>query len=211
MVGSKEKRALKEIVGHMEIVSKCVGILAEAYDCYVGGDEEAFEEKAEEMRGLEKEADSGRRQVEMTIYSGAFMPIHREDYLNLAETIDQVADNSVSVVNLLELTGVEIPDDVQGKIAGMISNSIRCTEVLNDCVSVCIRKRGQAAKMARKVEELEELIDEEEFALRSALYRMDIDGYEKILLNQLVEKIGDISDTAEDASDLIVIMLSKRG
>jgi predicted phosphate transport protein (TIGR00153 family) len=211
LVGSKEKRALKEIVGHMELVSKCVGLLAQAYDCYIRTDEEAFAEKAEEMRGLEKEADSGRRQVEITIYSGAFMPIHREDYLNLAETIDQVADTSVAVVNLLELTGIRIPDEVQGKIAGMISNSIRCTEVLNDCVSVCIKKMGEATKMARNVEKLEELIDEEEFALRSALYRMDIDGYEKILLNQLVEKIGDISDTAEDASDLIVIMLSKRG
>ena len=139
------------------------------------------------------------------------MPIHREDYLNLAETIDQVADDSVSAVNLLELTGIAVPDIVQARIAAMIAKTIQCVQALDDCVSICIRKRDEAAKIARKVEELEESIDEEEFALRSSLYRMDIDGFSKILLNQLVEKIGDISDTAEDASDLIVILLSKRG
>jgi predicted phosphate transport protein (TIGR00153 family) len=71
-------------------------------------------------------------------------------------------------------------------------------------------KRKKAGEVAREVEVLEEEIDEVEFKLRSSLYRMEIDGYEKILLNDLVEKIGDISDSAEDASDLVVILISKR-
>ena len=39
---------------------------------------------------------------------------------------------------------------------------------------------------------------------------MDIDGYDKIILNDFVEKIGNVSDSAEDVTDRIVIMMSKR-
>ncbi len=211
MVGRKEKRAMEGIVGHMELVASCCHELAKAYDVYLRGSREEFEEEAKSMRRLETQADDARRQVELAIYSGAFMPIHREDYLNLAEMIDKVADDSVAVVNLLQLTRIKIPKAAKGEIADMIEKTIQCVDALQECVSICIVNRKEAASLASRIEELEETIDKEEFDLRAALYGMKISGYDKILLNDLVEKIGDISDTAEDASDLIVIMISKRG
>lgn len=195
----------------MELVAKCCRQLAIAYKVYLEGEEEDYEREAELMREIETQADEARRQVELTIYSGAFMPIHREDYLNLAETIDRVADNSVSVANLLQLTRVGIPEKARERIYGMIEKTIKCVDTLQECVSVCLKDRKRASGVARRVEEFEEAIDKEEFDLRSSLYKMRIGGYEKILLNDLVEKIGNISDTAEDASDLIVVMISKRG
>ena len=210
MVGKKEKRAMEGIINHMELVSKCAGQLAIAYEAYLEKGEGEFIAEAVRTREIETEADEARREVELTIYSGAFMPLHREDYLNLAETLDKVADESVSVVNILQLTGIQIPESVRARIRDMIEETNQCVETLKKCVSACISKRKKVAPLARRVEELEEAIDEKEFNLRSDLYKMEIGGYEKILLNDLVEKIGDISDTAEDASDLIVILISKR-
>lgn len=211
MVGEKEKRAMKGIQEHMRLVSECSRHLAKAYEIYLEGRLDGFEEEALRIREMETEADEARRHIELVIYSGAFMPIHREDYLSLAELIDKVADTAVSAVNVLSLTHVPIPEGVQGKIADMIEKSIQCVDALRTCVDACIRNRNKAGSAARHVEELEEAIDEEEFALRASLYAMAIDGYDKIILNDLVEKIGDISDAAEDVSDRIVIMMSKRG
>lgn len=211
MVGKKEKRAIEGLVGHMDIVTKCTKHLSIAYRAYTEGDGEDFIKKASGMREIEKEADEARRQVELSIHSGAFMPLHREDYLNLAETIDMVADESVSAINILQLTGVEIPGSIKDRIDDMIEDTKKCVDTLKKCLSACVSKRKKATAIAREVEKLEEAIDEKEFNLRSDIYKMKIDGYEKILLNDLVEKLGDISDTAEDASDLIVILISKRG
>jgi predicted phosphate transport protein (TIGR00153 family) len=210
VVGKKEKKAMEEIICHMDLVAECAAQLEIAYQAYLGKTEEEFITEAKRIREIETQADEARRKVELTIYSGAFMPLHREDYLNLAETIDMVADESVSVVNILQLTRIEIPKSIQDRIREMIEESIRCVDTLKKCLSACITKRKKAAALARQVEELEEDIDEKEFNLRSDLYRMKIDGYDKILLNDLVEKIGDITDIAEDASDLIVILISKR-
>jgi predicted phosphate transport protein (TIGR00153 family) len=202
---------MKGIKDHMSLVARCCRQLAKAYEVYLEGKTDDFEKEAVLMRQMETQADDARRQVELAIYSGAFMPIHREDYLNLAELIDKVADDSVSVANLLSLTQIEVPGAAKETISDMIEKTIACVDTLEQCVSVCIEDRRKAADVARHVEELEEAIDEEEFALRTSLYRMKIDGYDKILLNELVEKIGNISDTAEDVSDRIVIMISKRG
>jgi predicted phosphate transport protein (TIGR00153 family) len=210
VVGKKEKKAMEQIICHMDLVAECATQLAIAYKSYLEKPEEEFIIEAKRTREIETQADEARRKVELTIYSGAFMPLHREDYLNLAETIDMVADQSVSVVNILQLTGIKIPKSVEDRIRDMIEESIQCVDTLKKCVSACISKRKKAAALARRVEELEEDIDEKEFNLRSDLYGMKIDGYDKILLNDLVEKIGDISDIAEDASDLIVILISKR-
>jgi len=211
LVGEKEKRAMEGIQEHMRLVSECSRHLAKAYEIYLEGRLEGFEQEALRIREMETEADEARRHVELVIYSGAFMPIHREDYLSLAELIDKVADTAVSAVNVLSLTHVPIPEDARAKIADMIEKSIQCVDALRTCVDACIKNRKKAGSVARHVEELEETIDEEEFALRASLYAMDIDGYDKIILNDLVEKIGDISDAAEDVSDRIVIMMSKRG
>lgn len=210
MVGQKEKRAMEEIKNHMNLVADCTRQLAKAYEVYLKGKAQDFQKEAKRMREMETQADEARRQVELTIYSGAFMPIYREDYLNLAELIDKVADDSVSAINLLSLTQIKIPTAAKEKIAGMIEKTIQCVEALHQCVSVCIKDRREAAHEARHVEDLEEAIDEEEYTLRASLYKMKINGYDKILLNDLVEKIGNISDTAEDVSDRIVIMISKR-
>ncbi len=210
LVGGKEKEAMNEIRGHMELVTKCCRNLPKAYDLYIEGSEEDFERKAREMREIEKEADEARRQVELTIHSGAFMPIYREDYLSLAELIDKVADDCVSVTNLMLLAGFKIPEKSQEDISHIIDRTVESVETLDSCIGLCIDDRQKAHKTASKVEEIEESIDDEEFRVRSTLYRMSIDGYQKILLNDLVDKIGNISDAAEDASDRIVIMITKR-
>ncbi len=201
---------MEAILSHMALVAKCCQRLTRAYDIYLKGDVEAFNTEAREMKGIETEADELRRQVELAIYSGAFMPIHREDYLDLAEIIDKVADKAMAVVNLLMLTRIKIPEAVQERMREMLEITIRCVDTLHQCVSVCIEDRGKTAEMARKVERLEETIDAKEFDLRRSLYAMNVDGYDKILLNELVEKMGDISDTAEDVSDRIMAMASKR-
>ncbi len=211
MVGAKEKRAMEGINTHMKLVADCTTQLAKVYQLYVGGDPERYQQEAMRMREMEREADEVRRQVELTIYSGAFMPIYREDYLSLTELIDEVADGCLSAVNLLSLTRVRIPKAAVDRIAALIEKTIQCVDALRQCVSICLKDRRKAAEMAARVEELEESIDQDEFDLRSALYRMPIEGYDKLLLNDVVERIGSISDTAEDVSDRIVIMVSKRG
>jgi len=211
LVGAKEKRAMEGINAHMRLVADCCRELARAYQLYTKGSAGDFQEEATRMRELEREADRARREVELTIYSGAFMPIYREDYLSLAELIDGVADDCLSAVNLLSLTRVRIPNEATDRIAALIGKTIQCVDALQHCVSICLQDRRKAAEVAAQVEGLEESIDQDEFDLRAALYKMPIDGYEKLLLNDLVERIGSISDTAEDVSDRIVIMVSKRG
>ena len=100
MVGGKEKQAVEGIVKHMELVHNCCQRLATTFSAYLE-DRELFKKSVAEMREVETEADEARRHVELVIYSGAFLPIHREDYLDLAELIEKVADDAVSAMNVL--------------------------------------------------------------------------------------------------------------
>ncbi len=209
MVGGKEKQAVEGIVKHMELVHNCCQRLATTFSAYLE-DRELFKKSVAEMREVETEADEARRHVELVIYSGAFLPIHREDYLDLAELIDKVADDAVSAMNVLSITGVHIPDEISERIGGLISKTIDSVAALQRCILTSFEDRRKAGPLARKVEDLEEQIDGEEFDIRSSIFSMDIDGYDKIILNDFVEKIGNVSDSAEDVTDRIVIMMSKR-
>ena len=209
MVGEKERQAVDGILRHMELVHSCSKYLATTFSAYLD-DPDLFRKTVSAMREVETEADEARRHVELIIYSGAFLPIHREDYLDLAELIDKVADDAVAAINVLSITSVSIPKEISARIKQLIAKTIDSVTALRECIYTSFEDRRKASPLARRVEQLEEAIDQEEFDLRSSVFSMEINGYDKIILNDLVEKIGNVSDSAEDVTDRIVIIMSKR-
>ena len=64
MVGKKEKKALAEIISHMDLVAECAAQLEIAYQTYLGKTEEEFITEAKRIREIETQADDARRKVQ---------------------------------------------------------------------------------------------------------------------------------------------------
>ena len=178
---------------------------------YLEGDFERAKAFEREVDELESKADRLRRDIETMLYEGAFLPANRGDYVRLSELIDQVADAAESAAHTLILARPKVPAELKDEIMELVDSSVKSYKVLVEAVRALNRDVDKAIELAKAVEDSEEMADDVEYDVKGKVFESEtITTYAKLIWNQILTKIGDIADRAEDASDQVMLMAIKR-
>ncbi len=209
--GGKESSVFEAIESHLKVVNESLVAFRELMVSYLDGDFErarAFEREVDE---LESKADTLRRSIETMLYEGAFLPANRGDYVRLSELIDQVADAAESAAHTLILARPKVPEELKDEILGLVDSSVKTYGVLIEAVNALNSDVDRAIELAKAVEDAEEKADEVEYDVKGKVFESEtVTTYAKLVWNQILTKIGDIADRAEDASDQVMLMAIKR-
>ncbi|GAB6101229.1 TIGR00153 family protein [Thermococcus atlanticus] len=209
--GGKENSVFGALNRHMEVVGATLEKFREMMAAYLDEDLEKARELEVQVGRLESEADSLRREIETMLYEGAFLPASRGDYVRLSEEIDQVADAAESAAHTLILAKPKVPLEIKDEIIALVDAALETYETLMAGVKNLNVDVNKALEYAKKTEDAEERADELEYdAKRKAFESETISTYAKLIWNQILTKIGDIADRAEDASDQVMLMAIKR-
>ena len=173
-------------------------------------DREKQKELAEEVRKLETTTDHIRRKAEHEMYTGAFLPNFRGDLLGTIEALDRIANKAEAVADEIDLQDLEIPEELLENFKGLIEKSLYTYRALKEAAKEMFEDFDKAGKMIDETEKYEHETDEIERETIRKIYSLDIPLAEKMQLKELVHRIADISDTSEDVSDRIQIILYKR-
>ncbi len=219
--GGKEKKAFEILKKNAKDVVNTVKKFEEMTNAlFSERDVKKAQTLGRQVSELETKADVGRRKFASCLSKGAFLPAFRGDLARLAEQVDNVGDAAEEVTRsvllrekLLDtLTKAErrqrkakVIRDGLIKIAGLAT---RTTEVLKSSIDALASDIDTATARANEADKLEHASDIVEQSLLA-----DVFEYEKLLdpisvlqLNNLIRGIGDISNRAEDASDVISIV-----
>ena len=206
---SRERKTFAKIREHVETIYKTVVELDAAFEEFGKENYKAFKEKLNNVDLLEKKADKLRRAIEEDLYSGAFLPVSRSRILDFAENVDKVADAAEDAVKLLSfLERKEIPDELFDLLRSGVRKAIEGVEYLREGVDN-IEDLNRMQDIIKKIRSKEHESDEVTHDAYEIIYRREHDARRLHLLSKLVEFISNVSDTAEDASDalsLIVLM-----
>lgn len=209
--GGKENSVFDAINRHMEVVRVTLEKFREMMVAYLDEELEKARELEVQVGRLESEADTLRREIETMLYEGAFLPASRGDYVRLSEEIDQVADAAESAAHTLILAKPKVPLEIKDEIISLVDAALETYETLMAGVKNLNVDVNKALEYAKKTEDAEERADELEYdAKRKAFESETISTYAKLIWNQILTKIGDIADRAEDASDQVMLMAIKR-
>jgi predicted phosphate transport protein (TIGR00153 family) len=211
LFGGKETDVFEAIDKHLEVVEGTLVVFRDMVEAYLNRNLERAKKLEEEVSRLETEADNLRRSIELLLYEGAFLPVSRGDYVRLSELIDQVADAAESAAHTLILAKPKVPEDLKGKILALVDSSIETFKALKEAVKALNEDVDKALEMAKKTEDSEENADRIEYEVKEKVFESEtITTYAKLIWNQVLTKIGDIADRAEDASDQVMLMAIKR-
>jgi predicted phosphate transport protein (TIGR00153 family) len=211
LFGGKETDVFEAIDKHLEVVEGTLVVFRDMVEAYLNRNLERAKKLEEEVSRLETEADNLRRSIELLLYEGAFLPVSRGDYVRLSELIDQVADAAESAAHTLILAKPKVPEDLKGKILALVDSSIETFKALKEAVKALNEDVDKALEMAKKTEDSEENADRIEYEVKEKVFESEtITTYAKLIWNQILTKIGDIADRAEDASDQVLLMSVKR-
>ena len=209
--GGKENSVFDALNRHMEVVGATLEKFREMMAAYLDEDLEKARELEVQVGRLESEADSLRREIETMLYEGAFLPASRGDYVRLSEEIDQVADAAESAAHTLILAKPKVPLEIREEIMALVDAALETYETLMAGVKNLNVDVNRALEYAKKTEDSEERADELEYDVKKKAFESEtISTYAKLIWNQILTKIGDIADRAEDASDQVMLMAIKR-
>ncbi|MCP8307868.1 MAG: DUF47 family protein [archaeon] len=178
-------------------------------------DFDAFKRNYSEIDYLEKKADDIHRKIVEKICEGAFFSGIREDLLNMLEKVDNIADSAKDSAKILMLRRLE--DSVinyvfeDNDLIDFFSNCSMAVMELKEVINGLEKGRNFAFKHVSAVEEHEEKADElKEKVLKRIFEKAEEFNVLSVMqLEDFINIADDIADNAEDASDIVLILIAK--
>jgi predicted phosphate transport protein (TIGR00153 family) len=206
---SRERKTFDKILEHVATTYEAVSELDKALEAFQKEDGKILKEKLENVDLLEKKGDRLRRSIEEDLYSGAFLPISRSRILDFAENVDKVSDTAEDASKLLPFLGKDdVPDELVALLRDGVRKAMESVKLLRDGID-SIEDLAKIRDIINRIRAKEHESDEISYKAYAFLYGRKYDARAMHLTAKLIEFISNISDTAEDASDslsLIVLM-----
>ncbi|MBN1764344.1 MAG: DUF47 family protein [Sedimentisphaerales bacterium] len=210
---SKQKQIELELSRYYEKVNACLTAFHDGIRQYCQKpDQDRLRENFQAVHKHESRADDLRREIEVIMYSKSVFPESRGDILSLLEAVDKVPNTTEWVMNMILTHNIIIPETLSSDILELVEVCYLCVRALLDSAEKLFTDFTNATVAIGRVDELETEADHLEFRLYEQIFKKEpsLDPMHKILLRELVRNIAAISDRAENAGDLIRIIVAKR-
>jgi len=208
--GKKEMAIIQLFNEHLDFISRTLENLEKVFLASQNDDSSSVEIYSEEVRKMESAADAKRREMENSMYQGAFLPNFRGDFLGLAESFDKVANEAENVVDQIVLQHLVIPSELKTDLLKQVQLAAETFEASKEAAVNLFQELSVAEEKIKETERLENTEDSHERALVKKIFEMNISLAEKRQLRELVLSIGDIANLSEDCSDRMEIIVLKR-
>ncbi len=214
MLGQKVLRQ-KQVEARLAEYSREVVACARAFrEAFAAACEGCTRERLREIFGrcheAEHKADDIRRATETQMYTEALFPESRGDILGLLEAVDRVPNHAESSVRMVLNQHITIPAVLGSDMLAIVDVCVRCVDTLIEGVSLLFKNFLAATVSVGQVDELESQVDRLEGLLIDRIFSSDLDALAKILLRDLVTRLGGVADRCESAADRIRIIVAKR-
>ena len=208
---NRQKDIQNRIEEYCGQVTICIDEFKKTFvDCCARFDRETVRSGYKKVHDAEGKADDIRRELENVMYSRAIFPESRGDILGLVETMDRVPNCAESVVRMILNQHIPLPSELCQSIVELVSACAECVAALIEGVGHLFHNYVDASITVGKIDKLESVTDQLEEALIDRIFTSDIPDFEKILLRDLVIRIGSVADRAENVGDRIRLMVAKR-
>lgn len=209
MLFRKEKEVVELIIKHIDKVEECLLTAVKTLQAYFKGDIKTAKYLSRRTDSTETEADSIRHSILDKLYSGAYLPLLREDVYKLVESLDSVADAGEVCCDFFLEQRPEIPDELKSQFFMAIQMSLGIGAPLKRAV-VCFFEEDcsseEVREYAKEIGIIESNVDKIEWDLTREIFKSSLEYAHKIHLKLCLNTIVEISNRAEDAADYLELI-----
>ena len=204
---------------HSDIVYRCAKRLRAFFGAAVEGNWDKAAEARSDIEALENEADNLKKEIRLHLPKSLFMPVPREDVLELLLVQDKIANRARDVSGLVLGRKLQIPAAVAEEFLEFVDRNIdaakqarKSVRELDELFTAGFRG-AEVELVSALIEELDRIetdTDEKQAVLRAAVF--DIEGtlnpVDAVFIYQVIELIGEIADMAERVGRRLELLLS---
>lgn len=204
---------------HVNIAFQSVKKLNVFFKATIDGDWDAASALRDEINDLEHDADDVKKEIRLHLPKSLFMPVPREDLLELLLVQDKIANLAKDICGIVLGRRMEIPESISEEFMEFVERNVdaarqarKSVRELDELFASGFRG-AEAALVESLVEELDRIetdTDERQAALRWSLYRIekDQDPVDVMFLYKIIEMTGEIADMAERVGRRLELLLS---
>jgi hypothetical protein len=204
---------------HMELCYKAAKELITFIDFAAQGDWEQARASRARIVQLENEADEIKKQIRSHLPKSMFMPVAREDLLELVLVQDRIPNRVRDVSGLVIGREMQIPATMRDSFLAFVSRNVDAAKKARKTIRELDELyetgfRGAEADLIESlVDELDQIendTDDMQAGLRTQLYAMekDLPPIDVMFLYRVIEVTGDIGDMAERIGRRLEVMIA---
>lgn len=204
---------------HMETCYKCAKELIVFFELVVSEDWDQVEAARSRIVGLEHEADDLKKQLRSQLPKSLFMPVPRQDLLELLLVQDRIANLARDVSGLVLGRRMTVPLVMQKDFLAFVSRNVDAAEKARKSIRELdeLYEAGFSGAEAELVESLVQELDqiEDDTDVMQAKIRAELFAIEKdlppidvVFLYRIIELTGGIGDMAERIGRRLEVLLS---
>jgi uncharacterized protein len=212
MIFKKEKEVINLIIKHVEKVEECISTGEKTLTSYLSGEKGEAKRLSRQVDSLETEADYITETIRDRLYSGAYLPLLREDIYRLVEHMDKVANSMEACCDFFLNQRPSIPDEFKPRLVEIIRKSTGTIAPLKDAALCFLEGKCPEETTRLHVKDVgikESDVDKLEWDLTKLIFTSSMEHSFKIHLKQCLNTIVEISDRAEDAADHLELVTLK--
>jgi hypothetical protein len=205
---------------HVNIVYKAARELGEFFDAVFLQDWEKAEQSRNTITDLEHEADDLKKEIRLHLPKSLFMPVPREDLLELLLVQDKIANRTKDVSGIVMGRRMQMPAPIAEQFLDFVERNVDAAKQARKSVRELDELftagfRGAEVKLVESlIEELDQIetdTDDKQAALRGALFAIEatLNPVDAVFMYKVIELTGEIADMAERVGRRLELLLSQ--
>jgi uncharacterized protein len=204
---------------HVDIAYRCTRELVGFFEAVVAGNWDEARSIRNTIEALEHEADDLKKKIRIHLPKSLFMPVPREDLLELLLVQDKMANRAKDVSGLILGRQMEIPAAIADRFVEFVQRCVdaakqarKSVRELDELFTTGFRG-AEVTLVASLIEELDRIetdTDDLQARLRAELFAVegDLNPVHVIFLYRVIELTGEIADMAERVGRRLELLLS---
>ncbi|MGC8565526.1 MAG: DUF47 domain-containing protein [Thermoplasmata archaeon] len=212
----KKKNDLKILENYVlqtEKVKDGSRFLIEVYDDLLNLNYDKLDEVTKKIENIRSDVIAISKENELNLYKGILFPTDKYIFVTLTESIERVMEKIIQTVRAIyirpmPLPGVNFLKDINFK--NYLEDTIRTTDLLYDATKSLFNDEKNTVDICHSISDLEQKIDDIKLKMLKDLHKMEkeLEVFTILQIENIIHRIDEISDSAEDASDIIILMHS---
>jgi predicted phosphate transport protein (TIGR00153 family) len=210
---------VKPLEKHVGVAYQCVNRLYPFFKAVLKEDWEKAGQIRDEIDALEHKADDLKKEIRKHLPKSLFMPVPREDLLELLLVQDKMANRTKDVSGLVLGRRMTIPDSIADRFLVFVQRNVDAAKQARKSVRELdeLFTTGFRGAEAVLVESLVDELDQRETEtdglqaeLRAALFEVEgeMEPVNVMFLYRVIELTGEIADMAERVGRRLELLLS---
>ncbi|MHA1130134.1 MAG: DUF47 domain-containing protein [Candidatus Helarchaeota archaeon] len=209
----KEVKALDALQDHLRDVVNSITELRGLIENWIAGNTAEIENHMEKLERIEDRANVIKWKI-LDQISEAETMLHREDFMRLVMTIDEIVDLAEGTGHSVSFLESWKPDTKSVTyIKEMIDKLSEMIKTVRETLFVLTQNTEKSVEIARKIYDIERKIDKlHRDMIKHIFSRDDLDPKTLYLVSNFIDHLEDMADIMETVTDAIrIIAVARKG